>query len=173
MRRLWRSSVGVVIVASLLVLGGCRGCGRGEEPPVLVPPEGQVPKPPAQAASTAGPSAQTSPVPPGCVVILTPDVERGEAPLEVRFTAEGLCSDADGEFDWDFGDGSPPVTGMKPERPPDKADYAFVRTQHVYTKPGEYIAKVTLRDPQNNVSDVDEYPITVEASGGEQQPTLE
>lgn len=146
----------------LLILSGCRGCESATEPPSLIPQEGQLPKAPI-AAESSGPNAPASPPPPGCVVILTPDVDRGPAPLEVRFTAEGLCSDAPGEFDWDFGDGSPPITAMKPEQPPDKADYAFARAQHVFAKPGEYIVKVTLRDPQNNVSDVDEYPITVES----------
>ncbi|MCX8072542.1 MAG: PKD domain-containing protein [Candidatus Binatia bacterium] len=152
----------LVLAVAVLQWAGCRSCERDLAPPPLLPEQGQLPKPPVAAESPAAVAAPASPPPPGCVVILTPDVERGPAPLEVRFTAEGLCSDAPGEFDWDFGDGSPPLTGMKPEQPPDKADYAFVRAQHTYAKPGEYIAKVTLRDPTNNVSDVDEYPITVE-----------
>ncbi|GIW43809.1 MAG: hypothetical protein KatS3mg077_1091 [Candidatus Binatia bacterium] len=152
---------GFVLGAAMVVLAGCRGCGGETRNPTLSPIEGELPKPPLEtAAGSAAPPA--SPPPPGCVVILTPDIDQGRAPLEVRFTAEGLCSETAGEFDWDFGDGSPPITGMKPEQPPDKADYAFARARHVYSKPGEYLAKVTLRDPQNNVSDVDEYPITVE-----------
>jgi PKD repeat protein len=160
--RRWWWSAQVLVGACVLGIVGCRGCEHQAEPPLLVPPEGQLPKAAQSADTTPAAQAQNSPPPPGCVVILTPDVERGPAPLEVRFTAEGLCSDAEGEFEWDFGDGTEPIKGVKPERPPDKADYAFVRSQHVYSKPGEYIAKVTLRDPQNNVSDVDEYPITVE-----------
>ncbi len=158
-KRSW--GCGLVFTTALLTWSGCRGCQPASGPPLLVPQEGQLPKAPVASQTPGNPVAEAPP--PGCVVILTPDVDRGQAPLEVRFTAEGLCSDAPGEFDWDFGDGSPPLIAMKPEQPPDKADYAFVRTQHVYTKPGEYIAKVTLRDPQNNVSDVDEYPITVES----------
>lgn len=151
-----------VLATAMLTLGGCRGCEPKTQSPPLIPEAAELPKAPV-ASETSSAHAPASPPPPGCVVILTPDVDRGTAPLEVRFTAEGLCSDAPGEFDWDFGDGSPMLVGMKPEQPPDKADYAFVRTQHVYTQPGEYIAKVTLRDSQNNVSDVDEYPITVDS----------
>lgn len=117
---------------------------------MLVPPEGELPK-----VGQADPSP-TIPVTvaPGCVVILTPDVEEGPAPLEVRFTAEGLCSDNDGEYEWDFGDGSPIESGGVPIE-------GGVRREHRYEKPGEYVARVTLRDPKNHVSDTDEYPITV------------
>ncbi len=138
------------VLSISLALAGCGGCERQEEPVLLVPPEGQLPKV-AQPATT--PTIPVT-VGPGCLVILTPDVEEGPAPLEVRFTAEGLCSDNDGEFEWDFGDGSATVTGgTRFEN--------GARVSHTYQKPGEYIARVTLRDPQNQVSDTDEYPITV------------
>lgn len=130
-------------VLATMTIGGCGGCERHDEPVVLVPPEGALPK---VARPAESPTVAVT-VPPGCVVILTPDVEEGPAPLEVRFTADGMCSDSDGEYEWDFGDGSPLVTGP--------------RATHTYEKPGEYIARVTLRDPQNEVSDTDEYPINV------------
>lgn len=138
-----RNLASCALLLATLGFGGCRGCERQDEPVMLVPPEGALPK---VARPEESPTVPVT-VPPGCVVILTPDVEEGPAPLEVRFTADGMCSDADGEYEWDFGDGSPPVKGA--------------RATHTYQKPGEYVARVTLRDPQNQVSDTDEYPINV------------
>ena len=45
---------------------------------------------------------------------LTADPVRGAAPLEVDFTAEGIDRQDDAiTYDWDFGDGSDPVTGAR------------------------------------------------------------
>ena len=58
----------------------------------------------------------------------------GPPPLEVRFTA--VAEDIDGEIasvEWDFGDGSDPVTGT-------------FEPVHVYENNGEYTAQVTLID---------------------------
>ena len=61
------------------------------------------------------------------------DPQTGNAPLDVRFSAEG--SDPDGDtllYEWDFGDGG-------------KAFGA--QNTHRYTTPGTYDAKVTVTDP--------------------------
>ena len=79
-------------------------------------------------------------------------VEEGVAPFEVQFSSEGMCTDAEGTFTWDFGDGSPPTHDQNPT--------------HTYTSAGTYTARVTLEDPENKVKDSDEVPITVTA----QQP---
>jgi PKD repeat protein len=130
-------------ILTLLALVAC-GCNRApEEAPPPAIPEGRLPRPAVAVASPA----VTVTLEPACVAIITPDVEEGTAPLRVRFTGEGMCTDADGDFKWDFGDGSPPATGTQVE--------------HVYDKPGEYTSRLTLTDPQHNVSDTDEMPISV------------
>jgi PKD repeat protein len=105
--------------------------------------EGRLPKAPEEMIKTPIKAVSE----PACVAIITPDTDEGPAPLSVTFSAEGLCTDADGEFVWDFGDGSPAAKGTT--------------ASHTYEKPGEYTAKVTLADPIHNVSDEDEILITV------------
>ena len=61
------------------------------------------------------------------------DPGSGEAPIDVRFSAEG--SDPDGDalsYEWDFGDGG----------------QAFgAQATHRYSAPGDYTATVTVTDP--------------------------
>ncbi len=135
MKNLW-----ILVALGFLVIG----CNQTtEESPAPVIPEGRLPK----AAPAAGEPVVNAPLEPSCVAIITPDVDEGPAPLRVRFTADGMCTDAEGEFRWDFGDGSPGTTGTE--------------TEHVYTKPGEYLAQLTLIDTEHGVSDTDEMPISV------------
>ncbi|HZB76823.1 MAG TPA: PKD domain-containing protein, partial [Solirubrobacteraceae bacterium] len=66
-------------------------------------------------------------------VVLTATPTSGKAPLTVTFTASG--SDPDGDaltYRYDFGDGTKPATGAS--------------VSHRYTKPGTFIAKVTVTD---------------------------
>ena len=132
------------ILAALLpvaVLGsGCRSCQSA-------PSSTDRPLHPAleRSAALATPSVSPS----GCAVVGAPSVETGTAPLEVHFTAEGMCTDAEGIFTWNFGDGSAPVQEQNPV--------------HVYERPGTYTATVTLADPEHGARDTDEAPITITA----------
>ncbi|MBM7513499.1 PKD repeat protein [Nocardioides cavernae] len=70
---------------------------------------------------------------------LTADPVRGGAPLEVDFTAEGVDRQDDAiTYDWDFGDGSDPVTG------------AAGTVSHTYTEGGTFAAEVTPVDADGN-----------------------
>jgi PKD repeat protein len=82
-------------------------------------------------------------------VVASASVEGGVAPLTVEFSAEGMCTDANGVLTWSFGDGSAPTHEPNPT--------------HIYTKPGSYTARVTLADDEHHASDSDEAPVTVTA----------
>lgn len=141
-KALTRSLVASVL---LLVIGGCNSCQQSPELPAPVAKEGRLPRAPEPA--TSPPPSQ---VPnPSCAVIASSSVEEGPAPLEVQFSAEGMCTDADGTYTWDFGDGSEVVHKSN--------------TAHTYEKPGTYTARVTLADPAHDATDSDEAPITVTA----------
>ena len=77
------------------------------------------------------------------------DVDEGVAPLEVQFSSEGTCTETEGTFTWDFGDGSAPAHEQNPT--------------HTYAAAGTYTARVTMEDPENKVTDSDELPIKVTA----------
>ena len=67
-------------------------------------------------------------------VIVDADPDEGTAPLTVHFSAEvqeGFAAE-DPKFKWNFGDGSPAVSGENPT--------------HVYTKPGRYRVVATATD---------------------------
>ena len=69
---------------------------------------------------------------------LTADPVRGGAPLEVDFTAEGIDRQGDAiTYEWDFGDGSAPVTGAG-------------AVSHTYTEGGTFTAEVTPVDADGN-----------------------
>jgi PKD repeat protein len=133
------------ILATILAAAGCSSCQQPAELPAPVPQEGRLPRAPEPVTT---PSVGYIP-PPSCVVVASSSVEEGVAPLEVKFSAEGMCTDADGIFTWDFGDGSPSVHDPNPT--------------YVYTKPGTYTARVTLADPEHNAADTDETDVTVTA----------
>jgi PKD repeat protein len=134
------------MVAVTLVLGGCSSCEQAPELPAPVAHEGRLPRAPEPVVS---PLSTPAVPPPGCAVVASASVEEGAAPLEVHLTAEGMCTDAEGVFTWDFGDGSQPVHEQNPV--------------HVYQKPGTYTAHVSIDDAANNAKDADEQPITVTA----------
>lgn len=70
------------------------------------------------------------------------DVRRGQP---VRFF---VCTfrTRQAEETWDFGDGSPPVT-VRSQTAPDSllAAGEYVETRHSFSKPGDYIVRVTSR----------------------------
>ncbi|MBC2934455.1 PKD domain-containing protein [Nocardioides sp. zg-1228] len=69
---------------------------------------------------------------------LTAEPVRGAAPLEVDFTAEGIDRQGDAiTYEWDFGDGSDPVTGAG-------------EVSHTYTEGGTFTAEVTPVDADGN-----------------------
>jgi PKD repeat protein len=87
--------------------------------------------------------------PPSCAVVASASVEAGAAPLDVQFSGEGMCTDADGTVTWNFGDGSAPSQEQNPT--------------HTYPNPGTYTARVSIADPEHNARDEDEVSITVTA----------
>jgi PKD repeat protein len=139
----------LALAGTLVVAGGCSSCEQSAPLPAPVAKEGRLPRPP-EAASTAARTREVAP--PSCAVVADSSVEEGVAPLEVQFSSEGMCTDAEGTFTWDFGDGSPPTHDPNPT--------------YTYTSAGTYTARITLEDPENKVKDSDEVPITVTA----QQP---
>jgi PKD repeat protein len=141
-----RLALGTTLVAAVVVFSMIAGCESCEPPPPIpqpVPQEGKLPRAPEPAAPVGTPFIPD----PSCVVVITSDVEEGAAPLTVPFVAEGMCTDAEGEYEWDFGDGSPRTKGAN--------------ATHVYTKPGTYTASVKLVDPEHNAQDSDESTIVV------------
>jgi len=135
--------VALALVGALVVTGGCSSCQQSAPTPAPVAKGGRLPRPP-EAAATAAAEPES---PPGCAVVAGASVEEGAAPLEVQFSSEGMCLDAEGTYTWDFGDGSAASHEPNPT--------------HTYTAAGTYTARVTLEDPENNVKDSDELPITV------------
>lgn len=128
-------------VTLVLVAGGCSSCDQSPASPPAAK-QGRLPQPP-EAASTAATTAEN----PRCAVVAGASVSEGPAPLEVHFESEGSCSETEGKFTWDFGDGSAVSHEQKPT--------------HTYTTPGTYTVRVTLEDPENKVTDSDEVLITV------------
>ena len=133
------------LIAAVVLASGCSSCEQQTELPSPVPQEGRLPRAPQPAMS---PPILTPP-PPACAVVATASVEEGAAPLTVHFSGEGMCTDAEGVFTWDFGDGSAPAHEQSPV--------------HTYEKPGTYKARVTLVDDAHHAHDADEVPITVTA----------
>ncbi|MBI3785839.1 MAG: PKD domain-containing protein [Deltaproteobacteria bacterium] len=80
-------------------------------------------------------------------MVATADIDEGPAPLKVQLSAEGMCTDAEGEYEWTFGDDTPPFRGPT--------------VSHTYAKAGSYTAMVKLVDPEHHVEDTDEAPIAV------------
>ncbi len=139
------SAVAVVLCATPLVVSGCRGCGEARQSVIGAAQPGRLT--PAVVAVT--PVEPPSTPDAACAVVGAPSVDEGVVPLEVHFTAEGMCTAAQGTFTWDFGDGSAPGAEQNPV--------------HVYQQPGSYTARVTLTDREHGVEDSDESPIEVTA----------
>ncbi|WP_157163022.1 PQQ-dependent sugar dehydrogenase [Actinoalloteichus spitiensis] len=74
------------------------------------------------------------------------DVDRGPAPLDVAFTAEGEALPEGSTFEWDFGDG---------------ATASGEAVDHTYTETGEHTATVTVTDPDGVVRATDAVEVTV------------
>jgi hypothetical protein len=144
--KILRRIIPLALAGALAVAGGCSSCHQSVPTPVPVVKEGRLPRPP-EAASTAASTPEIPP--PSCAVVADSSVEGGVAPLEVQFSSEGMCTDAEGTFTWDFGDGSAPTHDQNPT--------------HTYTSAGTYTARVTLEDAENKAKDSDELPITVAA----------
>jgi PKD repeat protein len=134
------------LAMALGVASGCSSCQQSASSPAPVVEQDRLTRATGAVSSTA---RTPEGAPPGCAVVADSSVDEGVAPLEVQFSAEGMCSDVDGTFTWDFGDGSAPMHDAKPT--------------HTYTSPGSYSARVTLEDPENKVKDSDAVPVTVTA----------
>jgi len=135
----------ILLVPVLVLVSGCSSCQEAPELPAPVPQEGRLPHAPEPVTTPETPQIP----PPACAVVGTASAEDGVAPLEVHFSAEGMCTDSAGQYTWDFGDGSEPVHEANPV--------------HVFTKPGTYTVHVLLEDTENKVKDSDEFPISVTA----------
>lgn len=133
----------VAMLAGALLASGCSSC---QQPPLPGGPLGTGGRPsqPPQAAPAKPPTEG-----PLCAVVASASEEAGIAPLTVEFSAEGMCTDAQGTFSWDFGDGSAASNQENPT--------------HTYASAGTYTARVTLADPEHNTTDADEIAITVTA----------
>jgi len=136
----------MLFIPVALIANGCSSCQQSPELPAPVPQEGRLPRAPEPPTT---PEAAQIP-PPACAVVGTASAEDGVAPLEVHFSAEGMCTDATGQYTWDFGDGSAPTHDANPV--------------HVFTQPGTYTIRVVLEDSENSVKDSDEFPISVTAA---------
>ncbi len=146
MRRTSASSRFAVLAPLLCTLAGCGGCQ--ESPPPPPPPAAvqgilpTVPKPVAAGATI--PSQRV------CAVLVFANPEEGPAPLQTQLTAEGDCTDGEARVSWDFGDGTPPATGM-----------AVI---HTYEKAGTYTARGKITsDALPGVEDSDEIEVLVTA----------
>ncbi|MBI4514704.1 MAG: PKD domain-containing protein [Deltaproteobacteria bacterium] len=133
----------MVVAASTaaLLVASCRSCTEAPPPRRARPIEGKLPPAPRAVAE---PTATQEPA--RCAVIAMPELIEGGAPFRVELPAEGGCTDGPASFEWDFGDGSARVKQQSPT--------------HVYEKPGEYTAKVTISDPEGR-TDSDRVTITV------------
>lgn len=82
----------------------------------------------------------------------------GSLPLTVTLSASGSADPGGGPltFDWDFGDGSPLITGT-----------TSITTTHTYTSEGVYTATLVTRNGANFVSD----PARIQVYPGKHPPT--
>lgn len=132
------------VLSVLLLSSGCASCGKAVESPRTRELS------PAHLAESATEAVRTpDDLSPACAVVALASVDEGPPPLLVQFTAEGLCTDAAGNYVWNFGDDTP----VSHERNP----------VHTYTEAGNFLARVTLADPANHAEDADELAITVTA----------
>jgi len=128
------------VLALISLASGCRGCAPA-------PGTEGVRNVPGRLVEATPMAARAAAV---CAVVVAPSVSEGSAPLAVQFAAEGTCTETEGAFTWDFGDGSPPVQARN--------------TLHVYEAPGRYTVRVTLVDAGHTARDADETVITVSAN---------
>jgi hypothetical protein len=139
MTRLPRS---LTLLALTATLGGCGGCNGDQAPPApaATPPAGEQPAaaPPAAPAGTEV----------DCFVIVDAEPDFGAPPLTVNFITEIDCTGQPVTYSWDFGDGA---TGGNDPKP-----------THVYAKPGDYVATVTVTAPDGGTGS-DEIDITVDS----------
>lgn len=80
----------------------------------------------------------------------------GYAPATVQFNGSGSSTatltppaTSIASYEWDFGDGTPKVTGASPT------------TSHVYTSPGTYTARLKVTDNEGSAADSDETTRTI------------
>lgn len=123
------------------LLAGCGSC-QGPELAPRAPVEGRLPVPRRPPQRPATPARQA------CAVLGFPSADDGAAPLEIQLEAQGDCTEGDAVFSWEFGDGTPPVTGGL--------------VVHTFEKPGTYKVKVTATSTVNpKLRDMDEFEIVV------------
>ena len=149
MTRLPRS---LAILAITAALGGCGGCNENKAPTAPAPPAatappaapaGEAPATAPQAAAPGGAAAEID-----CFVIVDAEPDFGAPPLTVNFITEIDCTGQPVTYSWDFGDGSKGGNDPKPS--------------HVYPKPGDYVATVTVTAPDGGTGS-DEIDITVDS----------
>jgi PKD repeat protein len=81
------------------------------------------------------------------MILSEADPDLGEVPLEVQFFVEPMLEIDEPRYEWDFGDGSPPVWGDRPT--------------HTYHRPGTYNVRVRAFDKHGNLGD-DQLVVDVE-----------
>jgi hypothetical protein len=146
-----RLPLAIVSLALAGLLAGCGGCNgdKAAPPPAAAPTAAAAapaaPAPAGEAAPAAAPAAGQAEV--DCFVIVDAEPDFGAPPLTVNFITEIDCTGSPVTYSWDFGDGT---TGGNDPKP-----------NHVYDKPGDYIATVTVKAPDGGEG-TDEIDITVD-----------
>lgn len=137
----------LVVLGVLTTVPGCNGCHKdGPAPAGQAAPAVESGQPAAPAEAAAADDAEPG-LEDDCMVIADVTTDYGPPPLKVRFSAEIECTHSGTpKVTWDFGDGTPVSNEMNP--------------RHVYEKPGDFTATVTVT--LGSVTSFDELEITVD-----------
>jgi PKD repeat protein len=139
MSRIVPSMMTVLVMAA--VLAACtRDQGKPATQATATPATVAAPAPQAQASGDAGDTDEL-------YVDLDADPDEGAPPLTVKFTSTIEDATPPLTYKWDFGDGSAPGTEANPT--------------HVYQKPGEYTATLSVKDSKG-ISGSEDVDILVE-----------
>jgi len=148
-----RLPLAIVPLALAGLLAGCGGCNGDKAPAPAAPaaaptaPAAAAPAAPAPAGEAAPAAGAAGQAEVDCFVIVDAEPDFGAPPLTVNFITEIDCTGSPVTYSWDFGDGT---TGGNDPKP-----------SHVYDKPGDYIATVTVKAPDGGEG-TDEIDITVD-----------
>ena len=126
----------MIVVAMAAALAACTRDEGKTTAQATATPAAKIaaPAPQAQASGTANEVEEL-------YVDLDADPDEGPPPLTVKFTS--TIEDATGAvtYSWDFGDGSAPGTEANPT--------------HVFQKPGEYTATLSVKDSKGTAGSED------------------
>jgi PKD repeat protein len=133
----------MIVVAMAAMLAACtRDKSKSSEAQATATPAAKV-VPPSPQAQASGAADEVDEL----YVDLDADPDEGGPPLTVKFTSTVEDATPPITYKWDFGDGSAPGTEENPT--------------HVYQKPGEYTATLSVKDSKG-VSGSEDVDILVE-----------